>query len=45
MPAFWSDPEQLYPPIPRKEEISEKNAQTVEKALFAIRSEQRYKTK
>ena len=45
LPAFWSDPDQLYPPIPRKEEISEKNAQTVEKALFAIRSEQRYKTK
>jgi len=29
----------LYPPIPRKAEISEKNAQTVEKALYFIRSQ------
>ena len=41
---FWSDPEQLYPPIPRKEEISEK-CPNRGKSTFAIRSEQRYKTK
>lgn len=32
----WEDPENLYPPIPRKKEIEEKNRQTVEKALFFI---------
>lgn len=41
LPANWSDPEDLYPPIPRKTEITEKNAQTVAKALYPIRSAQR----
>ncbi len=40
LPSSWSDPVDLYPPIPRKPEITEKNAQTVSKALYAIRSEQ-----
>ncbi|MDG5473467.1 acetoin utilization protein AcuC [Jeotgalibacillus sp. ET6] len=35
----WSDPAQLYKEIPRKKEISEKNQQTVEKALYPIRSQ------
>jgi acetoin utilization protein AcuC len=44
LPAFWSDPDDLYPSIPRRAEITEKNAQTVSKALHAIRNEQRQKT-
>lgn len=38
LPLEWDDPEDLYPPIPRKAEITEKNAQTVMKALHPIRS-------
>lgn len=45
LPSSWSDPADLYPPIPRKPEITEKNAQTVSKALYAIRSEQQQRTK
>ncbi|KIL46356.1 acetoin utilization protein AcuC [Jeotgalibacillus campisalis] len=37
--STWSDPAQLYKEIPRKKEISEKNQQTVEKALYPIRSQ------
>lgn len=37
LPLKWDDPEDLYPPIPRKAEITEKNKQTVEKALYPIR--------
>lgn len=33
----WEDPEDLYESIPRKEEITEKNQQTLEKALYMIR--------
>jgi acetoin utilization protein AcuC len=40
----WDDPENLYPPIPRKPEITEKNAQTVEKALYPIRSNKKSET-
>ncbi|WP_102345260.1 acetoin utilization protein AcuC [Bacillus sp. Marseille-P3661] len=32
----WDDPANLYPPIPRKPEITEKNAQTVQKAIQQI---------
>jgi acetoin utilization protein AcuC len=38
LPLEWDDPKNLYPPIPRKAEIAEKNAQTVEKALYPIRN-------
>ncbi|MFB6467642.1 acetoin utilization protein AcuC [Cytobacillus sp. Hz8] len=37
LPRYWDDPEDLYPEIPRKREISEKNALTVSKALYPIR--------
>ncbi|HJV31387.1 MAG TPA: acetoin utilization protein AcuC, partial [Bacillales bacterium] len=38
LPKNWDDPEDLVPPIPRKEEITEKNAITLEKALLPIRN-------
>lgn len=38
LPDEWDDPENLYPPIPRKAEITEKNARTVESALLPIRN-------
>ncbi|WP_027409627.1 acetoin utilization protein AcuC [Anoxybacillus tepidamans] len=44
LPLEWDDPKGLYPPIPRKAEIAEKNAKAVEKALYPIRS-QRQNTK
>lgn len=37
----WDDCDGIYPPIPRKPEITEKNAQTTEKALQVIRNEKR----
>ncbi|SFF05114.1 acetoin utilization protein AcuC [Alteribacillus iranensis] len=39
LPAAWHDSSEMYPPIPRKGEIKEKNRRTVEKALYHIRSE------
>jgi acetoin utilization protein AcuC len=44
LPQEWDDPDDLYPPIPRKPEITEKNAQTVEKALYPIRSNKKSET-
>ncbi|MGM0903346.1 MAG: acetoin utilization protein AcuC [Bacillota bacterium] len=41
LPREWEDPENLYPPIPRKEEITEKNKLTVEKALYPIHQQKR----
>jgi acetoin utilization protein AcuC len=41
LPKNWEDPVDLYPPIPRKLEITEKNAQTVDKALYPIRNHQK----
>lgn len=38
LPEHWFDKPDIYPPIPRKAEITEKNAQTVEKALYPIRN-------
>jgi acetoin utilization protein AcuC len=38
LPDEWDDPENLYTPIPRKAEITEKNLLTLEKALYPIRS-------
>ena len=37
LPRTWMDEESIYPPIPRKEEITEKNKQTLDKALYPIR--------
>lgn len=39
LPKQWDDPEDLYPIVPRKTEIAEKNAQTVNKALYPIRNQ------
>ncbi|MGG5252551.1 acetoin utilization protein AcuC [Neobacillus sp. SM06] len=41
LPNEWDDPADLYPPIPRKAEITEKNLRTLEKALYPIRSQTR----
>lgn len=38
LPTTWEDPDYLYPPIPRKQEITEKNMKTVEKLLYPLRS-------
>ncbi len=38
LPTQWDDPVDLYKPIPRKAEITEKNTQTLEKALYPIRN-------
>ncbi|MRX72729.1 acetoin utilization protein AcuC [Bacillus lacus] len=38
LPLLWEDDKCIYQPIPRKLEIEEKNAQTVDKALYTIRS-------
>ncbi|MBP3038902.1 acetoin utilization protein AcuC [Bacillaceae bacterium Marseille-Q3522] len=38
LPRYWDDPPDLYKPIPRKQEIEEKNALTAEKALFPIKN-------
>ncbi|WP_121611406.1 acetoin utilization protein AcuC [Mesobacillus foraminis] len=39
LPHHWNDPQDLYQPIPRKQEITEKNAQTLEKVLYPIRNQ------
>ncbi len=44
LPLAWDDPDNLYPPIPRKAEITEKNVNTLEKALYPIRNNQKRKT-
>ncbi|HEY4551586.1 MAG TPA: acetoin utilization protein AcuC [Bacillaceae bacterium] len=36
----WEDPPDMYPAIPRKREITEKNRQTVDRALFFVRQQQ-----
>lgn len=41
LPKEWNDPKNLYPPIPRKAEITEKNNLTLEKALYPIRSQKK----
>ncbi|MEH7331516.1 acetoin utilization protein AcuC [Neobacillus drentensis] len=41
LPREWDDPENLYTPIPRKAEITEKNILTLEKALYPIRNHQK----
>ncbi|WP_071460407.1 acetoin utilization protein AcuC [Bacillus massilinigeriensis] len=44
LPKEWDDPNNLYEPIPRKPEITEKNAKTLEKALYPIRSHKKLPT-
>src|SRR5690606_22798297 len=39
LPSYWDDEPNIYPPIPRKAEIEEKNALTLTKALYPIRVE------
>lgn len=39
LPKEWDDPHNLYEPIPRRDEINEKNARTLEKALFPIKNQ------
>ncbi|MFC7786969.1 acetoin utilization protein AcuC [Rossellomorea sp. GCM10028870] len=43
LPSEWWDRPDIYKPIPRKGEITEKNKQTVEKALYSIRQQLRKK--
>jgi acetoin utilization protein AcuC len=43
LPNEWWDRPDIYKPIPRKGEITEKNKQTVEKALYSIRQQLRQK--
>lgn len=40
----WEDPQPLYEEIPRKAEITEKNQQMLEKALYIIRNERKLST-
>ncbi|RFU68748.1 acetoin utilization protein AcuC [Peribacillus saganii] len=44
LPLKWDDTDGLYQPIPRMPEITEKNAQTLEKALYPIRSSRKTPT-
>jgi acetoin utilization protein AcuC len=39
LPTTWEDPDNFYPAIPRKAEITEKNLQTVDRALYPIRNQ------
>lgn len=39
----WMDPDSLYESIPRKMEITEKNKQMLDKALFQLRNQQSFK--
>ncbi|MEH7253535.1 acetoin utilization protein AcuC [Neobacillus niacini] len=41
LPINWDDPNDMYKPIPRKAEITEKNLLTLEKALYPIRHYQK----
>ncbi|MFD2705321.1 acetoin utilization protein AcuC [Salibacterium lacus] len=43
LPHTWSDPENMYPYIPRRAEITEKNSKVLDKALYHIRNEQKNK--
>ncbi|MFC5712805.1 acetoin utilization protein AcuC [Thalassorhabdus alkalitolerans] len=41
LPVKWEDPMNMYAPIPRKSEITEKNHKNLEKALYHIRNEKK----
>jgi acetoin utilization protein AcuC len=43
LPTEWTDAPDIYPAIPRKGEITEKNRHTLEKALYPIRQHLRQK--
>jgi acetoin utilization protein AcuC len=43
LPTEWTDAPDIYPAIPRKGEITEKNRHTLEKALYPIRQQLRQK--
>jgi acetoin utilization protein AcuC len=45
LPKNWDDPDDMYKPIPRKAEITEKNLLTLEKALYPIRNNQKSESK
>ncbi|MFP7299479.1 acetoin utilization protein AcuC [Neobacillus niacini] len=45
LPFEWDDPEDMYKPIPRKAEITEKNLLTLEKALYPIKSNKKSESK
>ncbi|WP_045523694.1 acetoin utilization protein AcuC [Neobacillus niacini] len=45
LPMNWDDPDDMYKPIPRKAEITEKNLLTLEKALYPIRNNQKSESK
>jgi acetoin utilization protein AcuC len=45
LPKNWDDPDDMYKPIPRKSEITEKNLLTLEKALYPIRNNQKSESK
>lgn len=45
LPMNWEDPDDMYKPIPRKAEITEKNILTLEKALYPIRNNQKSESK
>jgi acetoin utilization protein AcuC len=42
LPNSWSDPAHLYKPIPRKDEITEKNKKVLEKAMQFIDNQKKY---
>lgn len=42
LPTTWDDPENLYAPIPRKEEITEVNQETLQKLLHTIKMRSKY---
>jgi acetoin utilization protein AcuC len=44
LPDTWEDHDGIYQPIPRKPEITEKNSQTLDKALYPIRSNRKTST-
>ncbi len=38
LPLYWDDPIDMYPPVPRKEEIDYKNQSTLKNALYILRN-------
>lgn len=41
LPSSWTDPPDMYPAIPRKSEITEKNQLTVDKLLYPLRDQKK----